>query len=186
MKKIHFTFDDGPHAKNTPIALEVLNKHNIKASFFLLGEKIKSNRDIVSSIVAGGHSIGNHSFNHPDMTKLSDVKIREQLQTTHSLLSEFKQPDYIFRPPYGAANNKVRSISQEMGYKVIMWNIDTEDWKRKPDAWIDFGLSQIKKKDNCLVLMHDIHSTTVTNLDKFIEKIKNSGDVAFVDLESVI
>jgi len=184
MKKVHLTFDDGPHATNTLLILSTLQKHNIKATFFVLGERVKKGGEIVKKIVSEGHRIGNHSFSHQQFTTLSERQIIKEIKDTEALISQYVTVDNIIRPPYGARNEKVNNVIKSLGYQTVMWSADTEDWKRKPDGWISYGLAQISRQEKNLVLMHDIHATTAAGLPQFIEKIKML-DGEFVDLESI-
>ncbi|AGA65220.1 Peptidoglycan N-acetylglucosamine deacetylase [Liberibacter crescens BT-1] len=183
-KKIHLSFDDGPHSRNTKIILDILERNNINATFFVIGEKIKRNKDIIAMIYSGGHRIGCHLFQHYDMTTLSDRSIRNQIQMFENALSPFAPIDRILRPPYGAHSKRTDRILHSMGYHILFWNVDTEDWKRH-QGWVDFGMRQIRNLNECLVLMHDIHYTTANQLEKFIKEIKEIGDASFVDLEAI-
>lgn len=184
MKKIHLTFDDGPHATNTTLVLNILKSYKINATFFVLGEKIKNNGGIIERMASEGHRIGNHTYSHRKLTTLSEKEIINEIKTTETAILNHAPVDYILRPPYGARDKRVSDIIKSLGYNIVMWNVDTEDWKRKPDEWLDYGLEQINRQDKSLVLMHDIHPTTASNLQRFIDKIKIIG-AEFVSLEYI-
>lgn len=184
MKKIHLTFDDGPHVTNTLSVLDILRERGIIATFFVLGERLASQGKILERAVAEGHRVGNHTFDHKDLTTLTDEEITSEIKRTEELIARHVTVDYILRPPYGARNSRINNIIQSLGYNTVMWTVDTEDWKRKPDGWVEYGLQQIRKREESLVLMHDIHATTAANLPTFIDQIAATG-ATFVDLESI-
>jgi peptidoglycan/xylan/chitin deacetylase (PgdA/CDA1 family) len=182
-KHIWLTFDDGPHSTNTDKVLATLAQHGIKATFFVVGENVKSRKQIVQRAFDAGHRIGNHSYSHPNLTTLTDAQIRDQIVKTETLISGFLGKAKLFRPPYGAHNARVDKIIAQLGYRSIFWNVDTEDWNKKnqPTGWITLGVNQIKVRSDCRVLNHDIHTTTAANLATFIQRIKQLGNVTFMD-----
>ena len=184
MKKVHLTFDDGPHAINTPLILDTLQKYNIKATFFVLGERVEQGGEIIKQMISEGHRVGNHSYSHRQLTTLSEQQIIKEIKDTEAVISQYIIADRIIRPPYGARNEQVNQVITSLGYHTVMWSVDTEDWKRKPGGWIPYGLEQISRQEKNLVLMHDIHSTTAAGLPRFIEKIK-ALPAEFVDLETL-
>jgi peptidoglycan-N-acetylglucosamine deacetylase len=184
IREITFTFDDGPSLKNTPKLLEILSQYHIPSVFFVLGEKLKTakGRAIVERAKREGHLIGNHSFDHANLRTLSKEKIIEQVKKTEDLILECtnKRCD-LFRPPYGATNSTIADILKELGYTQVLWNVDTMDWKYKQTGkWVDYGLQQIKAREDSIVLMHDIHATTINQIESFIQKIKKLPDTKFV------
>lgn len=182
-KQIWLTFDDGPHPTNTDKVLATLAQHGIKATFFVVGENAKTRKPIVQRIFNAGHRVGNHSYSHPNLTTLSAAQVRDQIVKTDALIGTFHRGGKIFRPPYGAHNARVDGLIAQHGYRSIFWNVDTEDWNKKnqPTGWITQGLNQIKARDDCRVLNHDIHATTAANLGTFIQRIKQLGNVTFMD-----
>lgn len=182
VREIAFTFDDGPNPKTTPKLLGILAKHNIKAVFFVLGEKIATpeGRQIVERAHREGHLIGNHSHSHPNLKKLSEQQIRSEITRTHDLICECVSGCKIFRPPYGAINSMVNKVLRDLDYDSVMWNVDTLDWKLKTNgAWVEHGMTQIKNREDSLVLMHDIHPTTVNNVENLIARIKKLPNTSF-------
>jgi peptidoglycan/xylan/chitin deacetylase (PgdA/CDA1 family) len=173
-KKIWLTFDDGPHPANTPAVLKILKKEKIAATFFLVGQNVAASPSLVDQIVQEGHRIGNHSYTHADLTKLSDKGVRKELKKTDDLISPYAGADKLFRPPYGAHNKTVDDIARELGYRICLWSVDTLDWNSayQPVGWVQHGINQIIARDTSVVLMHDIHKTTVDYLPDFIGKIR--------------
>jgi peptidoglycan/xylan/chitin deacetylase (PgdA/CDA1 family) len=180
-RSVWLTFDDGPHRSNTEQVLKALDQFKIRATFFVIGENVEKLQGIVRRTFDAGHRVGNHSFTHPHLPQLSPDKVREEIQKTDSLILPYAGTDKILRPPYGAHNKIVDDIITELGYRSIFWNVDTLDWDRKyqPRKWIDHGLEQIKSRDHCVVLNHDIHKTTADNLGSFLQGINQLGNVQF-------
>jgi peptidoglycan/xylan/chitin deacetylase (PgdA/CDA1 family) len=180
-KEIWLTFDDGPHPKQTDRVLKTLDKFGIKATFFVVGENADKQKQLVKKAYDAGHRIGNHSFTHPDLTKLSDAEVRSEIARTHDIISDYLGRDWIFRPPYGAHNARVDKVVAALGYRLVLWNVDTLDWSAdyQPDKWVQHGIDQIRARDQSRVLNHDIHETTADNLEMFIDRIKQLGGVTF-------
>ena len=173
-KEIWLTFDDGPHPTNTKKVLSVLAAHEITATFFVIGRNCALYPDRLKLVADAGHRIGNHTYNHPKLTKMTRVKIREEIVKTEKLIAPYIKGKKLFRPPYGAHNEMVDEVVAELGYRLVIWNVDTVDWSAdfKPDKWVQHGINQIKARQNSVVLNHDIWRTTAANLDLFIQKIK--------------
>lgn len=183
VREILLTFDDGPNPKTTPRLLDVLGKYEVKATFFVLGERISTpdGRSIVERAHQEGHHIGNHTFSHKDLKTLSEEKVKEELQKTQELIGSSGHECKFFRPPYGATNATISRILQEQGYMVVLWNVDTLDWKlRKDGAWVEHGMGQIRAREDSIVLMHDIHPTTVDYVEDLVKRIKKIPNVEFV------
>jgi peptidoglycan-N-acetylglucosamine deacetylase len=129
---IAMTFDDGPSSANTPRLLEMLKQRNIKATFFLIGQNAAANPDIVRQILADGHEIGNHSWTHPQLSKLSDDRVKTEITKTQEAIKEASGfTPTILRPPYGAITARQREwIENQFGLNIILWSVDPLDWKR--------------------------------------------------------
>lgn len=171
-KIIALTFDDGPNPINTPVVLDLLKARQIKASFFVLGSRASQYPEIVKRIVAEGHDIGNHSWNHPDLTKLKQADLDHQiLDTQKTLTTILGFTPYLFRPPYGAMNQKVLDTAN---LPIILWSDDSLDWK-------DHKAEDIKKvimstiKPGKIILLHDIHATTVQALPTILDALTKAG-----------
>jgi peptidoglycan-N-acetylglucosamine deacetylase len=185
IREITFTFDDGPSVTNTPKLLDILSKYGIQSVFFVLGERLKTTaaRAIVHRAKREGHTIGNHSFDHANLRTLSKEQIVEQVKKTERQILECTGDSHcdLFRPPYGSTNSRIADILKELGYTQVLWNVDTMDWKYKQEgAWVDYGLQQIKAREDSIVLMHDIHGSTVSNIESLIQKIKKLPNTRFV------
>lgn len=171
---VTLTFDDGPTPAYTRQVLDVLDRYAVKATFFMLGEMARAHPDLVIEVARRGHSIANHSMSHPQLTRLSEAAARTELVDTTALLRDFGHTEIrCMRPPYGAHNARTDALSRELGLEPIMWQVDTNDW-RKP------GAAAIAKEGTSavggqIVLMHDgggDRDQTVAALPTIIEAIQ--------------
>lgn len=153
---VALTYDDGP-SDLTPGVLDALAAHRAGATFFAMGEKAKAYAGTLQRMVAEGHLVGNHSWNHPALTTLTDAQIRAQLRdTTAALEAASGQEITTFRPPYGDYNSRVLAVA---GMPAILWDVDTEDWKGPADdVLIERAVTQ--PRPGSIVLQHDIHQNT--------------------------
>ena len=182
-RDVVLTFDDGPSPKTTPRLLDYLAEQQIKAVFFVIGDLVSRvpGRELVTRAQADGHVVGNHTFTHPNLRKLDAAKVRDEIRRTHDLVCECVGACTLFRPPYGAGGSVVNEVLSELGYTQVMWNVDTLDWKYKQQAkWVDHGMQQIKSREDSIVLMHDIHATTVDNVPKLVARIRKIPSTRFV------
>ncbi|MBD8026761.1 polysaccharide deacetylase family protein [Ureibacillus sp. Re31] len=171
-KRVALTFDDGPHPKNTEKILKLLDKYNAKATFFMLGNRVDFYPNIVKDIASKGHELGNHTWSHKDLTTLSNDEVKKEVkQTNEAILKAVGEYPTVFRPPYGAINDRVDEVS---GMPATLWTIDTLDWKSHDPKAI---LSIVKEnvKDGSVILMHDIHATTVEALEPVLKFLKEEG-----------
>jgi peptidoglycan/xylan/chitin deacetylase (PgdA/CDA1 family) len=159
---IAMTFDDGPHATNTPKLLEMAAKRHIKLTFFVLGECVEQNPTVLQREVTEGHEIGNHSWSHPNLAKLSDEAVRSQLQRTEDIIIKTAgvKPK-LMRPPYGELTKRQRIwVNHDFGYKVILWDVDPLDWKR-PGPSVVARRIIAGTRPGSIILSHDIHPPTI-------------------------
>lgn len=171
---VAITFDDGPGAY-TDRLLDILQRYNAKATFFVMGYKIDQRPETVQRIAAEGHEIGGHSWNHKELTKLTDKEISSQLTRTRNKIEDVTGvKPALMRPPYGSYNDKVRAVAKKLGISAINWNVDTLDWKYK-DADYVYDAAMKKLKDGNIILFHDIHPTTVDAMEKIIPALIEEG-----------
>ncbi|KOU74843.1 hypothetical protein ADK57_06880 [Streptomyces sp. MMG1533] len=166
------TFDDGPAAPETATLLTYLAQYNARATFFTVGQNVAAHPDLVRAEARAGHEVGNHSWSHPDLTKLTSEQVAYQLNRTSAAIKAAtgKVPT-LFRPPYGAVNSTVRGATK---LSPVLWTLDTEDWKY-PDA-AKVAQSVIGKvKRNDVVLMHDIHPTSVAAVPQILRTLTADG-----------
>ena len=179
-KVIYLTFDDGPTVKYTKRFLDVLDQYDAKATFFQLGEKATAHPELTRLVVARGHALGSHTWNHKDLRKLSRAKLDGQITRTSSALGKIAgRPITCLRPPYGAANGKVKSAIRHKGLKVVMWDIDPRDWKKPGVAAITRRV--VSKADpGDVSLMHDgggNRSQSVKALKQILQQLSKNGYV---------
>jgi peptidoglycan/xylan/chitin deacetylase (PgdA/CDA1 family) len=113
---------------------------------------------------------------------VSETRVRDEIKRTEDLIAEFLTDHKLFRPPFGAHNTMVDRVVREMGYHMMLWSVDSDDWRaeRKPDKWVDLSVDDIKKRGHSVFLCHDIHPTTVNNLDMFLQKVAALPKARFV------
>ena len=129
-KVLSISFDAAWGSANTEGILDILDRYEVKTTFFLVGFWAEKYPELVAELVARGHEIGNHSATHPHMSQLSQAQIREELKKTSDLVQSITgQPTTLFRPPYGEYNDAVVRVSREEGYECVQWNVDSLDWK---------------------------------------------------------
>ncbi|MFS9038558.1 peptidoglycan-N-acetylglucosamine deacetylase PgdA [Streptococcus timonensis] len=181
-KVVALTFDDGPDGNTTPQALDILAKYKINATFFVQGKNIAGNEAILKRMQSEGHEVGNHSWNHPILTKLSLEDAKKQLTDTEDAITKvLGKSSKLMRPPYGAISDDIRN---SLDLSFIMWNVDSLDWKSKNEAAI---LTEIQHQtsDGSIILMHDIHQPSVNSLPKVIEYLQGQG-YSFVTVSELL
>lgn len=128
--EIALTFDDGPNPTATPYLLDILARHGVHATFFLIGRFALSEPALTRRIAAEGHSVGNHTMTHPWLPRHSDARIREEIHGCNRALEDtLGQPVTLFRPPHGARRPAVLRIARELGLATVQWNVIVGDWK---------------------------------------------------------
>jgi peptidoglycan-N-acetylglucosamine deacetylase len=175
LKCIALTYDDGPFPEETGALIKTLRREQVKVTFFMLGQNVKQYPEVVREIAATGSELANHSWSHASLPGLGNSGIRRELKRTNDAIAEVTgvRPT-LMRPPYGANNRRVDRVSRELGLAEIYWDVDTLDWKnRDTDRLIDYVLDNAARDQ--VVLMHDIHSSTVAAAPSIIEGLKEAG-----------
>ena len=183
---IAMTFDDGPSAALTPKLLDLLAAHHIKATFFVIGENVAEHPEIVSRAAREGHEIGNHSWSHPNLGKMSDESVRRQLrQTDDAIKSATGNRPTLMRPPYGSITaREKRWIHDEFGYDIILWDVDPYDWKRPGPAVVRARILK-ETRPGSIVLSHDIHPGTIEAMPSTFDELEAKG-FKFVTVSELI
>lgn len=182
-KQLALTYDDGPNDPHTFRLLEVLAKHNVHATFFLIGRFVQQRPDIVREIVKAGQVVGNHTFTHPLLTLKSAAEVRKELTDCHGALQDaIGEHSNLFRPPFGGRRPSVLRVVRELGLKPIMWNVTGYDWTARPAEVIERKVSNQIHGGN-VILLHDgghrqmgaDRSQTVVATDHLIARYKSEG-----------
>lgn len=174
-KKIAISFDAAWGSDKTEDILKILKEHNVKTTFFLVAFWVDKYPDMVKRIDEEGHEIGNHSANHPNMSQLSEEKIREELTITSRKIEAITGKKVnLFRPPFGDYNNRVIRVSKELGYYVIQWDVDSLDYKDYgANAIVDRVISKVK--NGSIVLFHNNAIFIREALPIILDKLQEMG-----------
>lgn len=179
---IALTFDDGPYPKVTGHILDVLEKNGVCATFFVLGSRIEGHEDMLTRMDELGCEIGNHSFSHADLTRLSKADCQRELSDTDAEIRRVTGHEAsVVRPPYGYYNKTVRSAA---GRPLILWTVDTNDWRGKaPGEIADYVIQQAK--EGSVILMHDQQTQTADAMEMIIPTLIEEG-FRFVTVSELI
>lgn len=178
---VALTFDDGP-GQSTEKLLDGLKERNVKATFFLVGENIEGNEEIVKRMYDEGHLIGNHTFSHVQLTAVSEGKALEEVNETNEAIKAITgvRPYYI-RPPYGMLSS---CMAEEIDMQSVLWTVDPEDWNTSDcGAVVRHVVKNAKNGD--IILMHDIFDSSVTAALEIVDRLKEKGYV-FVTADQLI
>lgn len=180
-KVIALTFDDGP-GPHTAHLLDILDQYGAKATFFLIGSKVSGQASVVRSIQARGHQLGNHSWSHPELPKLSVDQIAGEIDRTNEAIRQATgvKPS-ILRPPYGAVNGVVLEQIRARGMSSILWSVDTRDWADR-NSQIVCSRAVAGAHPGAVILMHDIHQTSVNAVPCILSSLKQQG-YSFVTIQ---
>lgn len=186
-KKIALTFDAAWGNEDTKQIMDILNKHNVKVTFFMTGGWVDKFPDDVKMIYEQGHDLGNHSQNHKNMSQITDSEKESELMSVHDKVKELTGYEmFLFRPPYGDYDNAVIKTAKKCGYYTIQWDVDSLDWK-------DYGVDSIIKTvtqhkalgNGSIILCHNGAKYTAQALDTMITTLKEAG-YTFVPLSELI
>ena len=182
-RQIALTYDDGPNHPHTLRLLEVLARHGVHATFFLIGRYVQQHPEIVREIVQTGHVVGNHTFTHPLLSFKSETEIRQELDQCRTALQDaIGQHSNLFRPPFGGRRPAVLRIARELGLEAVMWNVTGYDWNAPPAEAIEGKVAkQIRGGD--VLLLHDgghkqmgaDRSQTVIATDRLLTRYQGEG-----------
>ena len=183
-KVIALTFDDGPGLYTAQL-LDILDQHGAKATFFLIGSKVSSQANVVRSIHARGHQLGNHSWSHPELPKLPIDQIAGEIDRTNDAIKQATGvTPTILRPPYGAVNGVVLEQLRLRGMSSILWSVDTRDWADR-NSEIVCSRAVAGARPGAIILMHDIHQTSVSAVPCILSALKQQG-YSFVTVQGLL
>lgn len=159
---VALTFDDGPHPQLTPKLLDMLKSRGMRATFYVIGDRVLRHPALVQRMLAEGHEVGNHSWTHPVLANLGDRSvIREMDDTTRAIYSVTGKVPVTMRPPYGALTFRQRHmLYHQRRLPTILWSVDPQDWRR-PGAQVVARRMLAGVKPGAILLAHDIHSPTI-------------------------
>jgi peptidoglycan/xylan/chitin deacetylase (PgdA/CDA1 family) len=199
--KVALTFDDGPDPHATPLILDTLRNHDVKATFFVVGRDVAEHPHLLRRIVEEGHTLGNHTYNHFDMSTLSPPRMRQELHRTQEAVDEalgYHYPMVLMRPPYGEPYFKnpgmlpvFQRVVREQELFVVMWTDDSQDWllTEQPHMVLQnvVRVEVSKRRDGTdrVLLLHDTHQQTVDALPEIIDHYRESG-VQFTDVNELL
>ncbi len=182
-KQLALTYDDGPNDPHTLRLLDVLGRHGVRATFFLIGRYVRQRPEMVREVVKAGHVVGNHTFTHPLLTFRSESEIRKELGDCRAALQDaIGEHSNLFRPPFGGRRPAVLRIAREMGLEPIMWNVTGYDWNAPPAAVIERKVARQIRGGN-VILLHDgghremgaDRFQTVVATERLIARYKSEG-----------
>ncbi len=181
-KRIALTFDDGPHPFYTRQLIEGLRERKVKATFFITGKNAEAYPDVVKEIYEDGHLIGNHTYNHTQLTSQNAESFKQEIVQTNEVIKDVTGEEIIYiRPPYGSWNKK---FEEELNMFPVLWTVDPLDWcSSNVSGIVRKVTSQIKEND--IILMHDQYKTTVTAALKIVDELQEKG-YEFVTVEELL
>ncbi|MFZ0796306.1 MAG: polysaccharide deacetylase family protein [Terriglobales bacterium] len=191
-KQIALTYDDGPNDPHTLKLLEVLAKHNVQATFFMIGHYVQQRPDMVRAVAQAGHVLGNHTHTHPLLIFESAAETRTQLVDCHQALQDaIGEHSNLFRPPFGGRRPATLKIARELKLQTVMWNVTGYDWNAPPAAVIEKKVAR-QMRGGDLILLHDggyramgaNRAQTVIATENLIRRYKNEG-YEFVTVEEL-
>lgn len=180
--KIALTFDDGPSAAWTPVLLDGLKERGVKATFFLIGENADKNPEIVKRMAEEGHLIGNHTYHHVELTKVSENEARLELADTSAVIVRItgKEPEYM-RPPFGAWQRK---LEREIQMLPVLWTIDPLDWTTEnQDEIVNKVVTEAEEND--IILLHDCYKSSIEAGLRIVDILQEEGFV-FVTVDELL
>lgn len=179
-KTIYLTFDAGFENGNTEAILDALKKHNVKATFFLVGNYLETSPDLVKRMVEEGHIVGNHTYHHPDMSAISSKEaFQKELTDLENLFEKItgKKMSKFYRPPQGKYSVENLKMAKEMGYKTIFWSLAYVDWYQDKQPTREQALKKLTSRihPGAVVLLHSTSKTNGEILDELLTKWEEMG-----------
>ena len=176
-RRIALTFDDGPHPSYTYRILDILDRYNVKATFFMIGTNVEYYPEVAREVLRRGHEIGNHTYSHARLTKMDGPTLSGELKRCESVMEQtLGHRPVLFRPPEGVVSDAVRSCADCRGYTVVLWSVDTRDWETKEVGAITRHILR-EVTPGAIILMHDYtaHSQTPEALEEALPVLLSRG-----------
>ena len=177
---LYLTFDAGYENGHTEKILDTLQKHDVKAAFFLVGNYLQKNADLVRRMVAEGHIVGNHTMTHPDMSAIREKEaFQKELEGLETLFKEVTGKDLpkYYRPPQGIYSEDNLKMAKELGYKTVFWSLAYKDWDNAKQPSADYALGKLipRSHNGAVILLHSTSQTNAEVLDQLLTQWKNAG-----------
>jgi len=191
-RQIALTYDDGPNDPHTLKLLEVLAKHSVRATFFMIGRYVQQRPDIARVVAQAGHVIGNHTFTHPRLIFTSAARTHTQLRDCHQALTDaVGEHSNLFRPPFGGRRPSTLRVARELGLQTVMWNVSGRDWNAASAAVIEKKIAR-QMRGGDVILLHDgghramgaDRAQTVIATENLIRRCRDQG-YEFVTVEEM-
>lgn len=178
-KELFLTFDNGYEAGHTAAILDTLKKRDVPATFFVTGHYLQEEPELVKRMVKEGHIVGNHSFNHPDLTVESNETIREELESVETLFTQItgkSMPKYL-RPPRGIFSERTLAVSNALGYTNVFWSLAYKDWEIDKQKGEQYAYDQIMRRihPGAIMLLHTVSRDNAEALDRVIVELQKQG-----------
>ena len=179
-KVLYLTFDAGYENGHTASILDTLKNHNVKAAFFLVGNYLQKNADLVRRMVEEGHIVGNHTMTHPDMSAITDkAAFQAELEGLETLFKEVtgKELPKYYRPPQGIYSEENLKMAKELGYKTVFWSLAYKDWDNNKQPGAEYALGKLipRTHNGAVILLHSTSQTNADVLDELLKQWKSLG-----------
>jgi peptidoglycan/xylan/chitin deacetylase (PgdA/CDA1 family) len=176
--RVALTFDDGPTPGVTDRILDELKKRNVRATFFMIGERIAAAPDLARRVLAEGHEIGNHTYTHPKLTEVSDAQVAAEIQKTNDIMREVLDHRPVwFRPPFGALHRSQAPLIGMKGLGIVLFSVDPKDWSQPGETKIVETILT-ESKPGSILLCHDVHPQTANSVESILDGLSERGLIA--------
>ena len=178
-KGLYLTFDNGYENGYTEKVLDVLKAKRVPATFFVTGQYIKDQPELLKRMVAEGHIIGNHSWSHPDVSQISEVKLKDELDRVKQAVTEVtgqKEMKYL-RTPRGIFNNRSLAVSKQLGYTNVFWSVAYMDWNTKSQKGAQYAFEKVTAQlhPGAVILLHSVSKDNAEALGRIIDEARKRG-----------
>lgn len=175
-KIVYLTFDDGPDPVNTPKILNILDQLNIKATFFLIGEKVDEYPQVARQIAESGHEIGSHGYSHPEYNYMGNLEVLKDIRLAQSAIFKATEKNpTLFRPPFGQVDKAITAILMGEHLNLVLWSLDSKDFRKNADRDRIIEVIDSKINNGSIIILHEISDATVKALPEIIKRIEKKG-----------